>query len=179
MDPIDHLLNSLPPKLQSPTGGQSQAPNPTEQESIDRLLQRLGEPKKQQVRDRLLQDLQDSSNPRASIPWVDNNEKITPNLLPREIAKSEQQVQDQDQVSQDQVSQDQVSQDQRKAQQLKALKEQRQQEVRSQATQWLKTLDPKSTEGLWFDEFACNYDSRLVAAIEYLEALQEVDRFLA
>ena len=168
MDPIDHLLNSLPPKLQSPTGGQSQAPNPTEQESIDRLLQRLGEPKKQQVRDRLLQDLQDSTNLQASIHWVDNNEKITPNLLPREIAKSEQQVQDQDQVSQDQ----------RKAKQLKALKEQRQQEVRSQATQWLKTLDPKSTEGLWFDEFACNYDSRLVAAIEYLEALQEVDRVL-
>lgn len=174
MDPIDQLLNSLPQKIQSPAGGQSQAPNPTEQESIDRLLQRLGEPKKQQVRDRLLQDLQDSTNLQASIHWVDNNEKITPNLLPREIAKSEQQVQDQDQVSQDQVSQD-----QRKAQQLKALKEQRQQEVRSQATQWLKTLDPKSTEGLWFDEFACNYDSRLVAAIEYLEALQEVDRFLA
>lgn len=165
MDPIDHLLNSLTPKLQSPTGGQSPNPNPTEQESIDRLLQRLGEPKKQQVRDRLLQDLQDSPNLRASIHWADNNEKITPNSLPREIAKSEQQ--------------DQVSQDQRKAQQLKALKEQRQQEVRSQATQWLKTLDPKSTEGLWFDEFACNYDSRLEAAIEYLEALQEVDRFLA
>lgn len=34
-----------------------------------------------------------------------------------------------------------------------------------QANEWLKKLDPLSGEGLWFEEFAKNYPSRLEAAI--------------
>lgn len=39
-----------------------------------------------------------------------------------------------------------------------------------QAKQWLKELDPLTTEGIWFTDFARNYSSLLEAAIDYLEA---------
>lgn len=37
------------------------------------------------------------------------------------------------------------------------------------ARQWLKNLDPLSSEGLWFTDFARNFSSPLEAAIAYLE----------
>lgn len=63
-----------------------------------------------------------------------------------------------------------------KESQLKA-QEQRQQQLHQQeaeklrqsAIAWLKQLDPLSTEGLWFDSFAEKYDSKLEAAIAYLQ----------
>ena len=44
-----------------------------------------------------------------------------------------------------------------------------------QAQQWLKNLDPNSDEGLWFEEFSYSYESKLEAAIDYLEALHQSD----
>jgi len=38
------------------------------------------------------------------------------------------------------------------------------------ATEWLKKLDPLGGEGLWFEEFAKNYPSRLEAAIALLQS---------
>jgi len=38
-------------------------------------------------------------------------------------------------------------------------------QITKQATEWLKNLDVLSGEGLWFEEFAKNYSSRLEAAI--------------
>lgn len=37
-----------------------------------------------------------------------------------------------------------------------------------QAKEWLKNLDPLSSEGLWFKEFAKHYPSELEAALDYL-----------
>jgi hypothetical protein len=37
-----------------------------------------------------------------------------------------------------------------------------------QAEDWLKKLDPLSSEGLWFERFAEQYPSKLAAAIDYL-----------
>jgi hypothetical protein len=65
-----------------------------------------------------------------------------------------------------------------KRQRLEHLKQQRRNALQSAAPIWLKQLKPNSNEGRWFAEFACNYDSKLAAAIDYLEALQEVDDFL-
>ncbi|MCA6584387.1 MAG: hypothetical protein IM537_01730 [Pseudanabaena sp. M57BS1SP1A06MG] len=36
--------------------------------------------------------------------------------------------------------------------------------------EWLKMLDPLSGEGLWFEEFAKNYPSKLEAAIALMES---------
>lgn len=49
----------------------------------------------------------------------------------------------------------------------------RRQELTQQANEWLKSLDINSQEGLWFEEFAYNYSSKLEAAIDYLQALDK------
>ncbi|MEM8672726.1 MAG: hypothetical protein AAGF83_02465 [Cyanobacteria bacterium P01_G01_bin.67] len=60
------------------------------------------------------------------------------------------------------------------AQQRAKLREQRRKEaLRETARQWLKTLNPRSEEGKWFEEFSYSYEDKLQAAIDYLEALRE------
>ena len=44
-----------------------------------------------------------------------------------------------------------------------------------QAQVWLKKLDKNSEEGFWFDRFAFKYSSRIDAAIDYLQAVNEFD----
>jgi hypothetical protein len=44
-----------------------------------------------------------------------------------------------------------------------------------QAQVWLKKLDKNSDEGYWFDQFAFKYSSRIEAAIDYLQAVNEFD----
>ncbi len=52
-------------------------------------------------------------------------------------------------------------------------KQRRQKALLKQAQQWLKKLDPYSDESLWFEEFAYSYESKLEAAIDYLDALNK------
>ena len=60
------------------------------------------------------------------------------------------------------------------AQQREEQKEQRRKAaLQEKAAQWLKTLNPRSEEGKWFEEFSYSYDSKLAAAIDYLEAMGE------
>ncbi len=56
------------------------------------------------------------------------------------------------------------------------LRQQRRTKLVAQAQQWLQQSNLSTAEGRWFEEFACNYESPLEAAIDYLEALQEVMR---
>lgn len=42
-----------------------------------------------------------------------------------------------------------------------------------QAEKWLASLDPLSDEGMWFNELAESYSSRLEAAINYLSTLNK------
>jgi hypothetical protein len=44
-----------------------------------------------------------------------------------------------------------------------------------QAQVWLKNLNKNSDEGYWFDQFAFKYSSRIDAAIDYLQAVNEFD----
>lgn len=74
--------------------------------------------------------------------------------------------------------QEELRQAELKRQRLEQLKQQRRAALQNAAQTWLKQLKPNSDEGRWFAEFACNYDSKLEAAIDYLEALQEVHDFL-
>lgn len=48
------------------------------------------------------------------------------------------------------------------------LKRQKRAAVTKQAEEWLKKLDPRSGEAVWFEEFAAKYPSRVDAAIDYL-----------
>lgn len=48
------------------------------------------------------------------------------------------------------------------------LKRQKHKAILHQAEEWLKRLDPRSGEAIWFEEFATKYASKLEAAIDYL-----------
>lgn len=61
---------------------------------------------------------------------------------------------------------------QAKLQQQQQLEQQRQAKI-EQAKAWLKNLDPISQEGLWFEQLAEKYSSKLEAAIDYLGTMPE------
>ena len=53
------------------------------------------------------------------------------------------------------------------------LEEQRKAERLKNAETWLNDLDPNSDEGFWFESFAINYPSKLEAALDYLDAMEQ------
>lgn len=67
--------------------------------------------------------------------------------------------------------QQQLQEEQRRQEKIK---EQQKQALIQEAEEWLKKLKSRSEEGLWFEEFAYSYPSKLEAAIDYLQALKEV-----
>lgn len=85
-------------------------------------------------------------------------------LLQQIKAEYEEQEKAEKLKKEEELKQEQIKQQQILAQQKQAFKK--------QAEEWLKNLDPLSEEGLWFEEFAYKYPSKLEAAIDYLQALQ-------
>jgi hypothetical protein len=174
MDEIDKLLSDLSGKLSKPVTPPTNLPKPTPpasqspasqsqtSQSIDDLLKQIG-----------TETAPSRPTPPATPPPADNR------LL--EQLKSKYTTQDQaeelrQQQEQQQAERQRQHEAQQKQQRLEQLKRERRSQLAKTAQTWLKQLDPKSTEGIWFEEFSCNYGSRLEAAIEYLEALQDVDR---
>jgi hypothetical protein len=88
------------------------------------------------------------------------------NLLAELKAEFEAQEQEAELKKQQQLQEEQRRQEQIKQQQRQALTQ--------EAQAWLKKLNPRSEEGLWFEEFSYEYSSKLEAAIDYLQALKEV-----
>lgn len=89
-------------------------------------------------------------------------EEIAEGLRQQQQLKEEQQRKEQ-----------QLREEQLRAQQ----KEQRKREALTlEAREWLEKLNPRSEEGLWFEEFSYSYPSKLEAAIDYLQALRETHR---
>jgi uncharacterized membrane protein YgaE (UPF0421/DUF939 family) len=79
-------------------------------------------------------------------------------------ADYEAQARVEEQLRQEQLKAEKLRKQQLKLQELEALKQ--------QAIAWLKELDPLSTEGLWFENFAEKYSSKLEAALDYLQEFQ-------
>jgi hypothetical protein len=78
------------------------------------------------------------------------------------------------------LQQEDKAEQERKQQEIIAQKQKQQDKERrrtealkQKAREWLNNLDPKSDEGLWFEEFAYAYESKLEAAIDYLKAIRE------
>ncbi len=80
-----------------------------------------------------------------------------------------------EQEKQREIDRDRQQQQQLKQQRLEQLKQQRRAALHNRAETWLATLAQNSAEGRWFEEFACNYSSKLEAAIAYLEALEDLN----
>lgn len=168
MDEIDKLLAGIE------NGRISQPLRPTSsidpldvKISIDDLLGGLNESAKHDVREQLS---------RPSGP------KVAPvNLMDELLAQvklEQEQHAEVELVRQKDLEAEEARQSGLKAQRLEKLRVRRREELGSMAQEWLATLSVKSEEGRWFEEFACNYESRLEAAIDYLEALQEVSGLL-
>lgn len=82
--------------------------------------------------------------------------------------QKQQQLQEEQLQKEQQLREEQLRTQQRKKRQREALTE--------EATEWLKTLNPRSDEGMWFEDFSYSYTSKLEAAIDYLQALRETHR---
>ena len=84
------------------------------------------------------------------------------------LAEVKSQYEVQDAIAQEARQQQLAAEQQRQAQAQQA----RRAALTRTAQDWLQNLDPLSTEGLWFNQFAEQYPSRLEAAIDYLAALE-------
>ena len=173
MDSIDELLAKLKADAQNrqPKQPDSKRAQPAEK-GIDSLLQEI------------------EQNPSIASP-LPNEARLTQNATPQEpqpnssdslleqvrsqYEQQDQQAAERQAEAEQQAQRARAQQAKEKQQRLEQLRTQRRAELTEQAATWLKNLNPKSNEGRWFEEFACNYSSRLEAAIDYLEALSEVD----
>lgn len=111
--------------------------------------------------------------PPPSKTWLSPAEE---NLLAELKAEFKEQEQAEEIKRQEQLRQEQLRQEQqlREAQLRSQQREEKRREaLTQQATEWLKKLNPKSEEGLWFEEFSYSYPSKLEAAIDYMQALRE------
>jgi hypothetical protein len=162
MDDIDKLLADISPSY--PTAPKPSTPSSIDNESIDKLLMSIkSEGAKSEVKPTV----------RPLLP----PEPTLDNLLSQ--VKIQQTEKEQAEITiQKEIAQENQRLAQLKAHKQEQLKIRQRQELRLNAQQWLQQLKPKSEEGRWFEEFACNYESELEAAIEYLSALQEVDRIV-
>lgn len=170
--------------------------------SLEDLLAGLGEERQQHVRDTLLAahsapplpqpDLFSSPISSPATPAV-RGWPTSPPLPPpsddplvndlkshyeaqdRAEALKHEQAAQAAQREQQRLAAEQRRQAQIKQQRLAKLKAQRRAELAEQAQEWLRKMKPKSAEGRWFAEFACNYESPLEAAIEYLDALHDLE----
>lgn len=188
MDPVDKLLAELNaqqsqphPSAEPPTQPRAmKQPSIQPVDTLDGLLGQLAEETQRSVR----ADLSKRSSPpsQAQTPSAGSTE-ITRSAEMSLLAEIQAQYAEHDRANalrQQQATQaaerKQQQQDREKQRRLEQLRQQRRAALAKQAEAWLRRLNPRSEEGLWFDEFACGYESRLEAAIDYLEALQDVNR---
>ena len=158
MESLDSILASLQQKYQEPSPSDSPDPVKAKEASADIAkdmtdldLDYLNLPaSKPNSIDRLLADLR---QPAASPNTAPVQEDIQVSAsIPQDFAQN---------ISKSAINAD--------LQQVSAEQSAKEQQARSEAAQkWLKELDPLSGEGLWFAEFAKNYNSHLEAAIALL-----------
>lgn len=202
MDAIDQLLANLnakpdtsavpaTPPAAMPTHSPDSPPTPN---SLDDLLGQLAEETKQSVRTQLSKSTP-AANSIAPLPSISSNsieftstelnftdpiarspEDALLGHLKSEYAERDQAAAQQRQQQLQAAEQHRQQQEREKQHRLEQLKQQRRAALAKQAEVWLNQLDRHSDEGLWFEEFACAYESRLEAAIDYLEALQAAKR---
>jgi len=206
MDSVDRLLAELKAKHTQPSPSATKAtdsPSPPElsasllptdslpTDSLDQLLDQLDEQDKQAVRSHLTHH-RPTLDPHPTPTVVSNLfavEGDRPFSLKQRspedqlLSHVQRQYAEQDRLQTLQQEQERLEAERQyqqaerdKQRRLEALQQQRRANLAHQAEAWLKQLKPRSEEGLWFEEFACNYESRLEAAIEYLEALESVKR---
>lgn len=149
MNDIDKLLTDLKSEFQ-PEQSPQKKPLSRSSSPLDHLLNNVKQEiqhQKPSVSSSVSKITYDISNPLVE-------------QLKNEFAQEEQQRQHQ-------------QQEEEKAQKQRLQQQQQQQKkaLEAKAQEWLKQLNPNSEEGLWFEEFAYAYESKLAAAIDYLQGM--------
>ncbi|MEA5420110.1 hypothetical protein VB712_12840 [Spirulina sp. CCNP1310] len=142
---------------------QAQPPQDATEDALASLASQFQQPKQAPApspgTDDLITQLQQQFKPTPpkAPPLDDRLNQLQQNLKPQPV---------------DPAAQLRAQEEQLRAQRGRELeRQQRRKAIAPKAEAWLKALDPYSDEGLWFEQFAYNYASRLEAAIDYLEAL--------
>ncbi len=145
MDSIDKLLSQIKADYQTP----AKTPQlPKQQPTIAPL-------KPKSDIDNLLKEVKANlSNLSTKSKSLENNPPVIGSILSQVKANYDKQDQAQAQLKQQQLQAE-------KLKQIETLK--------IRAKSWLKQLDPLSTEGLWFERFAEGYQTKVEAAINYLQ----------
>jgi hypothetical protein len=114
--------------------------------------------------------LPQSATPKSPNKMGQNNASHSSSQIDaRLLAELQQEQQQQELEAQRQRQQELAAEQTRQTQKTQRRKAALQQEARD----WLQKLNPKSDEGRWFEEFAYSYESKLAAAIDYLQAMKE------
>ncbi len=162
MDPLDQLLQRLDPSERSLRSKQLDSPPAAAKippASLEQLLAQISQGDRKQVQTQLSHSPPSpvTASPVTASPVTAS--PVTAELPLLTTLKAEQAAK----------------------QEAEALAQTRQQAAEAErqraalvayAQDWLKTINVTTDEGLWFEEFAYGYPSRLEAAIEYLAALQ-------
>ncbi len=142
MDEIDKLLSEIKADDRKTAKIPSQQPKAPPIQPISDL-------------DRLLAEVQaDFNNLPTASKSLKNNSPAIDNILSQVKADCDEQDRAESQIKQQQLEAE-------KLKQIETLK--------TRAKEWLKQLDPLSTEGLWFERFAESYPTKIEAAINYLQ----------
>lgn len=157
MESIDDLLAQVKAEYQAPKIQQPKKPSLLEKElnSVQPSIiqpKSFNQPEKSLAEDSLLAEI------KAEFAEQQRTEEI----------KKQQQLREEQRQKEQQIKEEQVRVQQQEQKRKEALT--------TEAKEWLKNLNFRSEEGLWFEEFSYSYPSKLEAAIDYLQALGETHR---
>jgi hypothetical protein len=170
MDEMEKLLAQLKaeyeqepalPSLPEPTPSEQKRSQPQSFSPLDKLLSEI---KTEIEQPKSYSSPVSKPSPAERSPRLSNDDSTLKDLQAEFKAQEQLEKQRQQQALQEQ-------------QRLEKERQQRkQQALKQQAQEWLKKLNPRSEEGMWFEEFSYSYEYKLEAAMHYLEALRETQR---
>jgi hypothetical protein len=129
----------------------------SERDSVDHILSQLKSKHEQSDRDKRKSAPPDFPQPTRHLNT--SNDPLDDILAELKTESNEKIKTEQQQLVAEQLRQ---VQHQQKAQQ------QRQADLKKRSEAWLAQLDPLAGEGVWFEQFARTYPSRLEAAMDFL-----------
>lgn len=167
MSELDDLLSQLKTEYTNQEEPQRVTPPP-----VVPSLNATPQPTHSSVDDLLAQlkgEIKENKPPSTPPKKISSHSRFTTPVEPNVFQDLRSEYQEKDQIAaehqQQEIKETRRLEEQRLLKKREALKE--------KALIWLKQLNPKSDEGKWFEEFSYSYDSKVEAAMHYLEALGE------
>ncbi|WP_083260351.1 salt stress protein, Slr1339 family [Cyanobacterium sp. IPPAS B-1200] len=138
-------------------------------------------PKKDELSEDLLADIEAKFQQKKSVNNVSNKPLAVDDALASLTQNLQRKVTPREQISsndfeeikrQELEAHRKAKAEAKRKEELAKAEAKKREELTKKAQIWLKNLNPNSDEGFWFSQFAMSYDSKLQAAIDYLNALE-------